>query len=257
MKKEYKELTFTDDFMFCRVLEDNPDVTKELLELILGEKIESISKPVIQKHTAVRYDKRGVRFDAYVESGDIVYDIEMQVKREPDIAKRSRYYHSVMDIDQLDPNDKFRSLKTTYVIFICKNRLGDDYDKPIYTFTMRAKEELKRQLGDGTITVLVNPYCRTDGLSEKLVAFLEYIRTGKTVSDDKFTEKIERIVEDARSRRGWEVEYMTLGEMLDEAKDEGRAEGKAETLNKVISAAKELGIDAEALLEKLGEKADK
>ena len=69
--------------------------------------------------------------------------------------------------------------------------------------------------------------------------------------------------------RGWEVEYMTFGEMLDEAKDEGRAEGlaeglaegitkgKAETLSKVISAVKELGIDAEALLEKLGEKSDK
>ena len=174
-----------------------------------------------------------------------------------------------MDIDQLDPSGRFHSLKTTYVIFICKNRLGDDYDKPIYTFTMRAKEELKRQLGDGTITVLVNPYCKTIGLSEKLIAFLEYIRTGKAVSDDKFTEKIERIVEDARSRRGWEVEYMTFGEMLDEAKDEGRAEGlaeglaegitkgKAETLSKVISAVKELGIDAEALLEKLGEKSDK
>ena len=39
MAKRYEELTFTDDFMFCKVLQNNPDICKELAELILGKKI--------------------------------------------------------------------------------------------------------------------------------------------------------------------------------------------------------------------------
>ena len=35
MAKRYEELTFTDDFMFCKVLQNNPDICKELTELIL------------------------------------------------------------------------------------------------------------------------------------------------------------------------------------------------------------------------------
>ena len=34
MAKNYDELTFTDDFMFCKVLENNPEICRELLEMI-------------------------------------------------------------------------------------------------------------------------------------------------------------------------------------------------------------------------------
>ena len=39
MAKKYEELTFTDDFMFCKILERDPDLCKELLELILDRKL--------------------------------------------------------------------------------------------------------------------------------------------------------------------------------------------------------------------------
>lgn len=35
----YENLNFTDDFMFCKILENNLDLCKELLELILNIKI--------------------------------------------------------------------------------------------------------------------------------------------------------------------------------------------------------------------------
>ena len=41
-KKRYEDLTFTDDFMFCKVLSSNEDICKELLELILGIRIRKI-----------------------------------------------------------------------------------------------------------------------------------------------------------------------------------------------------------------------
>ena len=40
--KDYSELTFTDDFMFCKVMSTNLDLCKEVLELILNMNISRI-----------------------------------------------------------------------------------------------------------------------------------------------------------------------------------------------------------------------
>ena len=39
MAKKYEELTFNDDFMFCRILEEKPALCRELLELVLDHKV--------------------------------------------------------------------------------------------------------------------------------------------------------------------------------------------------------------------------
>ena len=39
MAKRYEELTFNDDFMFCKILEQNPTLCRELLELVLDRKV--------------------------------------------------------------------------------------------------------------------------------------------------------------------------------------------------------------------------
>ena len=41
----------------------------------------------------------------------------MQSKR--NIEKRTRYYQSLIDIDQLEKNMDYRKLKESYIIFIC------------------------------------------------------------------------------------------------------------------------------------------
>ena len=38
-KKEYSQLTFADDYMFCKILSSNKDLCKELLELTLDIRI--------------------------------------------------------------------------------------------------------------------------------------------------------------------------------------------------------------------------
>ena len=35
--KTYEDLTFTDDFMFCKVMTTNPELCHELPELVLGD----------------------------------------------------------------------------------------------------------------------------------------------------------------------------------------------------------------------------
>lgn len=59
--KTYDELTFTDDFMFCKVLEGNPELCKELIELILDTRIEVVSEIGKQHPIEITPDGRGVR----------------------------------------------------------------------------------------------------------------------------------------------------------------------------------------------------
>ena len=64
--KEYEELQFTDDFLFCKVLENNEEICKELLEIILGKKIRRINYLAKQKVIDITSDGKGVRLDVYL-----------------------------------------------------------------------------------------------------------------------------------------------------------------------------------------------
>ena len=63
LEKQYKELTFTDDFMFGKVLVNNPEICRRLLELLLETKIKSISFPERQKVIEILSDGKGIRLD--------------------------------------------------------------------------------------------------------------------------------------------------------------------------------------------------
>ena len=52
----YEELTFKDDFIFCKVLENNPELCRELLELILGRRVGELVKVDQQKTIRVTQD---------------------------------------------------------------------------------------------------------------------------------------------------------------------------------------------------------
>ena len=48
IKKDYKDLKFIDDFIFCKILSTNPKLCKELIELILAIKIKDIKVSEMQ-----------------------------------------------------------------------------------------------------------------------------------------------------------------------------------------------------------------
>ena len=78
-KKPYNELTFTDDFMFCRVLRNNEDLCRRLVELLLDVKVDRIVLRDSQHSIERDSDSRGVRFDVYLKDEDgTVFDLEMQ-----------------------------------------------------------------------------------------------------------------------------------------------------------------------------------
>ena len=70
MEKDYKDLKFTDDFMFCKVLSTNPDLCRELLALILKKDVKKIRLPEKQKPIEITSDGKGIRLDVYIEDDD-------------------------------------------------------------------------------------------------------------------------------------------------------------------------------------------
>ena len=72
----------------------------------------------------------------------------MQVETEPELPKRSRYYHTSMDTYFLKKGKPYKDLKPSYVIFIC---MKDPFEmgEAVYQFQMIDKK-LQLQLNDET-----------------------------------------------------------------------------------------------------------
>lgn len=64
-EQKYQSLQFTDDFLFCKILEERPDIAKELVELILNRKIRKV---VVRKQETIELtsDGHGI-YDTFYE----------------------------------------------------------------------------------------------------------------------------------------------------------------------------------------------
>lgn len=222
----YDRLKFTDDFMFCKILENNPDLCKELLEVILGIKIRKVECISKQKEIRVKSDGKGVRFDVYVEDSDnTVFDLEMQTTKKKDLPKRSRYYQGMIDMDSIQKRAKYSELKKSYVIFICTS---DPFvlNLPVYHFENACMENKDLLLSDGTEKVFVNSKGVRENISEEMKAFLDFLENNQSTSH--LTKRLEEELENARSQEEWRHEYMTLIERDEEKRQEGLREGRKE-----------------------------
>ena len=220
-RKTYDEPTFTDDFMFCEVLRNHPEICQELAELLTGRKVREVRLPEAQKEEKFRYEGRGVRFDIYFEDeANTVYDIEMQTVVRTSIKKRSRYYSSMLDMDHLRQNVSYSKLPDTYIVFIC---LEDPFhrDSVRYTFRETCEELPDLKLEDGSTIIFINSKSK-GGASPEMQAFLEYLNGRRPESD--LTEAIDRAVHDQKEDERGRRKYMTLQEHYDEERIEGRVE---------------------------------
>ncbi len=192
-KKQWQQLDITDDFIFSQFMRD-ASVCKEVLEILLPFKITHIEYVEYQKNIDIFKQAKSVRFDVYVRERDKVYNVEMQINKEADIAKRARFYQAAIDFDILEKGDKYKDLKESFVIFICTfDPFG--YGLPCYNFRNICQENKDIELGDGRQVFFFNAsaYSKEDDIRRN--NFLAFI-AGK-VSDDpvmaKFAERIEKI----------------------------------------------------------------
>ena len=226
-QRRYEDLTFTDDFMFCKVLQNNESLCKELTELILGREIGGIVRIDRQLPIEITAEGRGVRFDVYMEDDqDSVYDIEMQTGDPDNLPQRSRYYQGMMDLQMMERGYRFEELKNSYIIFICMKNPFPHAGRHRYSFRTLCSEDPALELGDRAEKILITPEGSENDVSDELASFLKYTVGNQAETD--FTRRLEEKVQEARLHEKWRIEYMTLLERDEKMREEGRIEGRIE-----------------------------
>ena len=240
-EERYASLQFSDDFLFCKILTENEDITRELLELILDTKIGGV-RVNKQETIDLTSDGRGIRLDVYAEDDENeVFDVEMQTTRQKNLPKRSRYYQGMIDLNLINRGDDFKKLKKSFVIFICMSDPFPGYDRCIYRFENVCREEFELALGDETYKVFLNADGTKGDVSDELKDFLHLLRDGYGKS--QLVKKIEEQVVKAREHKEWRLEYMTLYMRDRQNREEGFEEGLEKGIKKGIEEGLEKGLE--------------
>jgi len=222
MVKRFEDLTLQDDFMFCKVMQ-NESLCKTLIEMILFDTIGKITYISVQ-HSINTYEQaKSVRFDVLVqtENGKF-YDVEMQVSNERNIPKRMRFYQAAIDISFLDKGNFYNDLNESFIIFICLfDAIGKN--KPVYTFENLCIEDKNISLQDGTKKVIINAEAFKDTENKELKEFLEYLKTGKAKSE--FTRRIEEMIQTVKQNEQARQEYRLMSTFEMDARYKGFSEG--------------------------------
>ena len=243
MAKCYEELRFTDDFMFGKVMEDK-ELCRDVLECLLGQPVGELQDVRTEREFRYTSDGKPIRLDVYTKDRDTIYDAEMQNLNHRsveslELAKRSRFYQSMMDTDFLQKGNSYRKLPEGKILFLCTfDPFGEGCAK--YVFENRCEEKTGLMLRDGTVKIFYNCTCAGENLPETLRALYEYIMTG--TKSDRLTGRIETAVDRARRNEKWRSEYMK--ELLhdDDVRMDARAEGREEGLAQGIEQGIAQGI---------------
>lgn len=232
--KPFDELSFSDNYMFTTILEDqrNLNIAKGIVELALGQKVKDIRIAGVEKHVQARYGGKITRFDVSLEGEDSYIDVEMQVRKLLNFPLRSRMYHSQMDAKYVKAGD-YQNMKKSIVIFIC---LEDYFGMrlPRYTFASMCVECSELILEDKRFTIFLNPDSDTE--DSQLYFFLMFLK--KKIAKDAFTKTIEKAVATVKKDESARLDYMNLDEYLDMLVDEE----KAKSLKEGIEAGKAQGL---------------
>lgn len=223
------------------------------LEMVLGFQIERV---IISREKSLVYhpEYRGVRLDIYAKDENHThYNVEMQVKKRENLGKRSRYYHSQIDMECLTQGAAYDELPNTFVIFVCD---FDPFDQELYCYTFRSEcqEDLSVELQDGSVTIFLSTAGKNSkDVPSELVKFLKFIASdlegSKADFEDSYVEQLQNSVNKIKSDREMGERYMIFEEMLREERQEGLEAGQLKAKREaVIELLEELGIVPESLI---------
>ena len=174
IKKTLQDLTIRDNFLFAAVMQQG-DNCKRFLEMLLDI---SIGRIEIQYEKTIIFNPeyKGIRMDVYSkDDNSTCYNIEMQVLN-GELPKRSRYYHSQMDMELLGSGEDYENLPQSYVIFICN---FDPFQKKryLYSFENICIEDTALKLQDGNKTIFLSTKGENPSeISTSLLHFLKFIK---------------------------------------------------------------------------------
>lgn len=250
-RKTLQELTLKDNFMFGAVMsmEEN---CKGFLEMTLGFPIQRIE---VSKEKSMIYhpEYKGVRLDIYADDENHThYNVEMQVSRKKELGRRSRYYHSQVDMELLGSGAGYTELSDTYVIFIC---IFDPFGKGKYCYTFQncCKEE-PFVLKDGSQTIFLSTEGKNEQeVPESLVKFLRFVKADLAESEenygDGYVRQLQNSIQVVKKSREMGERYMIFEEMMRDERAEGILQAKQEA---ILELLEDIADVPEELQEQIG-----
>lgn len=236
-QKRLQDLTIKDNFMFGAVMSIEENCIA-FLEMVLGFPIEKV---VVSKERSMIYhpEYRGVRLDIYArDEKHTHYNVEMQARRQADLGKRSRYYHSQIDVECLEKGLPYEELPNTFVIFIC------DFDPfgcglYYYSFQNECQEDTCAKLCDGNKTIFLSTKGKNkEQMPQSLVKFLKFVEADLAESEEDFDDELVRqfqtSIRKIKTSREMGERYMLFEELLKEERQEGLAQGRQENAREYI-----------------------
>ncbi|MGN0658281.1 MAG: Rpn family recombination-promoting nuclease/putative transposase, partial [Emergencia sp.] len=234
--QEKKFYPFTDPVVFPLVMYD-ADMCRQLIERILpGRRVRQIRFSGQDENGRVDVEKailnspfhKGIRLDVLFDGDDQWYDLEMQLERNRNIPKRSRYYHGLIDSHILEKGQNYSRLKPSYVIFLCQFDLFG-LDEAVYCFQYY-DEKKGLPLGDESYTLILNSKCSEEKVPPALQMLFAYMNSGKLPGDaDAFIRCIHSRVTELNQGKELST-VMTLEEQLrleaEWAREDGIEEGR-------------------------------
>ena len=244
VNKVWENATIKDNFIFGKTLEMNPEICRRLIELILNIRVKEIKYPEREKVIESRTDSKGIRLDVYVEDKqNRSFDLEMQIADSDNIAKRMRYYQSLIDGDKLKRGQHYNALGDSYIIFICpfdKFKQG----RHIYTFRESCDQDYNLKLNDGAVKIFLSTKGTLDDVSDTVKNFLNYVDSG--IVSGKFVKELDEAVWSVKSNEKARLEFMTYQMALLESEERGREKTLIENLKAVMDS---LQVTAEKAME--------
>ena len=211
----------------------------------------------IQKVIDISKDSKSVRLDVYIKDGKgTVYDVEIQATRNKNLAKRTRFYQGLIDLNAIEKGADYSELPMSFVIFICTfDSFGKGMKK--YTFQNVCEEDAGLILNDGTTKIFFNTSGTKGNLNKEADSILKFIASNKT--EDDFTEKLAQEVRKIKENKEWRVEYRTLLMREREKYKEGKADGLEEGEKNgkafgIIELALDIGYSNEEIIATLQKK---
>ena len=249
--KSVEELTFSDDGMFQAVMRD-PGLCSELIERLLHLKVSRVEYPELEKTIAPYFSSKGVRLDVYLKDPERIIDIEMLSYPQREIGLRSRYYQSMIDMDSLMKGQSYADMKSSYVLFICKNDPFKDEDGrelglPRYTFTTKCHELDGLNFGDKTTKMIYNASACEREKDEKVRDFLRFVRTNDAGDDDfsnRLKSRVAKLKEDEQFKEVYAAMNLREMDIRREERQAALAEGMQLGLSRgKIQGAEEKSVD--------------
>ncbi len=257
--KQLQDLNLLDDFLFGTLVAHphfQEPFSRILLETILQKKVGRLKIIPQKTYYGKDMDLHGMRLDIFMEetpkgneTGPIsIYDMEPDRKPGtiPELARRTRFYHALMDTECLKSGAKYSSLKNVVIIFIMPvDPFGEE--RMVYTVRTMCEELPGLPYDDGARTLFLYTNGKKGSPPKALRQLLHYMECStQECAVNGNLKKLHHMVESVKQDREVELSYMKVWEQEErlraEAHEEGFAEGHAKGLEKGLEEGLEQGL---------------